>query len=47
MNPRGSRRMGSKKAALVTVSVKTTVTRYVPAGVVGDVAIVTVLVAAE
>jgi hypothetical protein len=42
----GSRRMGSSipaVAAPATVSVKTTVTWYVPAGVVAAVAIVTAL----
>jgi hypothetical protein len=47
MNPSGSRRIGSRKAVLVTVSVKTTMIWYVPAGVVEDVAIVTALVVEE
>jgi hypothetical protein len=47
MNPSGSRRIGSRKAAPATVSVKTSVIEYVPLGVIEDVAIVTVLVDEE
>jgi hypothetical protein len=47
---RGSRRSGSKMPAVAapdSVSVKTTVTWYVPLGVAEEVAIVTVLLVAE
>ena len=46
-NARGNRRIGSRKPALVTVSVKTTMIWYVPAGVDEDVVMVTEFVVVE
>ena len=46
-NARGSSRIGSRKAPLVTVSVKTMTIAYVPFGVVEEVVIVTILVVGE